>query len=71
MANSKKQQLMEQISADPVWKAGYTTGFERCRVDVLSHLEKKYMADDAPDRGTPEAQAILSLARELSELMKL
>ena len=56
---------------DPVWKAGVEHGYATCRAEVLSHLEKCYIGDPGrPDRGTPEANAILKLARDLSAKLK-
>ena len=53
---------------DPVWRAGYGAGFGDCRTQVLTFLEKKYIQnDDRPDRGSPQADAILQLARELAQ----
>lgn len=43
---------------------GFQEGVKKGHLDVIDWLEKKYLAEDAPDRGTPEAQAILTLARE-------
>lgn len=43
---------------------------DELRAQVLGFLEQKYMADDAPERGSAEANGILDLSREISELLK-
>lgn len=53
------------------YRVGYGEGYKDCRMKVLNHLSYKYINDpNRPDRGSPEALAILALVRELSELMK-
>lgn len=49
---------------------GRKEGREGLRKEVLDWLEAKYMAPEI-ERKTPEAEAILSLARELSLFMKV
>ena len=49
------------------FKNGASHGFDELRVEALRFLENKYLHDeDRPDRGTPKAEAILELTRELS-----
>lgn len=51
----------------PIFEVGRKQGREEMRVKALSFLQDKYLKDaNRPDRGTPEANAILKLARELS-----
>jgi hypothetical protein len=53
-------------SYDLGFKNGASHGFDELRKDVLDWLQDKYITDpDRPDRGTPKAEAILDLAREL------
>jgi len=51
-------------------KIGSQVTKDEVRNEVLTYLEKKYMADDAPARGTTAAQAILDVARDMSEYLK-
>jgi hypothetical protein len=54
-------------SYDLGFKNGASHGFDELKQDVLSFLQDKYITDpNRPDRGTPEAEAILKLAGELS-----
>jgi flagellar biosynthesis/type III secretory pathway protein FliH len=46
---------------------GYEDGLEKGRLEVLDWLQEKYLADDAPARGSKKAQALLQLAREAAE----
>lgn len=49
------------------FKNGASHGFDELRQDVLTFLQDKYITDpNRPERGTPEAEAILRLAGELS-----
>ncbi len=60
-------------SRDPFQRgmeAGIKEGKRIMARDMVTWLEHKYMAPDAPDRGTPEAEAILKLTRELSEELR-
>lgn len=46
-------------------KEGFEDGLEKGRQEILDWLEHAYIkSPDRPDRGTPEAQAILTLARD-------
>lgn len=62
---------------DAAFELGVKTGtkitkqeaLDELRTEVLGFLEQKYMADDAPERGTAEANGILDLTRELSALL--
>lgn len=48
------------------FKKGAEHGFDELKTDVLDWLQAKYITDpDRPDRGSPEGEAILKLAREL------
>lgn len=70
MANDPAQ-IGEMVRNDPVWKAGVKEGKLQYQVKVLAYLEERYIKDDGrPDRGSPEGQAILNLARELSGYLK-
>jgi hypothetical protein len=51
------------------FKNGAKWGFTELRTDALSFLHDKYMGEGRPDRGSPEAKAILKLAGELAEFM--
>lgn len=54
-----------------VKKEGYTEGFKAGAQKVLDYLESRYMDEDKrPDRGTPEAKAILLLTKDLSNFMR-
>jgi 8-oxo-dGTP pyrophosphatase MutT (NUDIX family) len=69
-ARAKLERLTKLRPADPdyaIFQAGVEYGEDQLKKKALGFLQAKYMADDAPDRGTPEATAILALARELSE----
>jgi hypothetical protein len=51
------------------FKNGAKWGFVELRTEALSFLHDKYMGEDRPDRGSPEAEAILKVTKELSEFM--
>lgn len=55
---------------DPIWVLGSKSGYEKCRVEILGFLEEKYMGKGRPDRHSPKAEAILTLAREISAHLK-
>lgn len=42
---------------------------DEVRIEVLTYLEQRYMAADAPARGTVGAQAILDVARDMAEYL--
>lgn len=67
---SPQATFKEVAQAEQLYGTGVRDGNVLAFGEVLSHLEKKYMADDAPPRGTPEAEAILELAKELSNLLR-
>jgi len=72
-ARSKLDRLKRLKPGDPdfaIFKAGVEEGFNRGRKLSLDYLQEKYLGEDAPDRGTPEANAILTLARELTQHVK-
>lgn len=55
----------------PIFELGFTTGRDETRDLVLTHLQDKYIHGiDRPQRGSPEAKALLSLATELAELLR-
>lgn len=69
-ARAKLERLKNLRPGDPdyaIFTAGVEEGFNRGRKLSLDFLQEKYLADDAPDRGTPEANAILTLVRELTQ----
>lgn len=55
----------------PIFKAGVDEGRRAMRNKALSFLEQKYIGPNAPERGSIEGDAILTLARELSEELSL
>ena len=70
MANDKVA-LSQMVLNDPVWKAGIKEGKAQYRAKVLTYLQDRYINDEGrPDRGSPEGEAILNLARELSGYLK-
>lgn len=55
----------------PIFEAGVNYGVGETRKEVLSYLEKKYIEDeDRPDRKSPEAKALLAVARDLSTWLR-
>lgn len=72
MANTPKSVKVdldtEQI--EKIREEGRLEGVQQGRVEILNWLEAKYIGPDQPDRGTPEANAILVLAREASDYLK-
>ena len=53
------------------FKNGGIHGFDELKSAALSFLQAKYITDDdRPDRGTPEAEALLTVARELAAYME-
>jgi len=66
-----KKAIMEQVTNDPVWKAGVKEGYQQCQMKVLTFLEDRYIKDEGrPDRGSEGGKAILKLAQELSAYLK-
>lgn len=62
----------QRLPSNPVkcydlgFKNGASHGFDELRMGALTFLQDKYITDpNRPDRGTPEAEAILTLAKEL------
>lgn len=52
-------------------QVGYKRGVEEGHKDLLDWLDYAYMNDPGrPDRGTPEGEAILELARSASRYMR-
>lgn len=51
-------------------QVGHEEGLKEGRLQILEWLEGKYFADDAPDRGTEEAKAILAVAREAGAYLR-
>lgn len=57
-------------SYDLGFKSGAVHGFDEARMGVLTLLQDKYIKDpDRPDRGSPKAEAILELAKELDTFL--
>jgi hypothetical protein len=62
---------MAQSDFEKGRKLGQSEGLIAARKEALDFLQHKYIdAPDRPDRGTPEADAILSLAGQLSDHLK-
>jgi len=59
----------EKTAYDRGHGVGKQEGRTATRLEVINWLQSKYMGSGAPDRGTPEATAILKLTRELSEFL--
>jgi hypothetical protein len=66
----------QRLPSNPVknydlgFKNGALHGFDELRGETLTFLQNKYISDDdRPDRGSPEAKAILKVAQELSQFM--
>lgn len=64
-------QRPQRLPSNPIkcydlgFKNGASHGFDEFQQGALSWLQAKYLTDpDRPDRGTPEAEAILTLTRE-------
>lgn len=58
-------------AADPdsaIFKAGRKQGRQDARQEVLTHLQQRFMGVERTD--TPEAQAILLITREISQMFK-
>jgi hypothetical protein len=50
----------------PIFEAGLQEGRRQMQVKALTYLEDKYLsAPDRPDRNSPEAKWLLSMAKEL------
>lgn len=54
----------------PIYQTGLEQGRADMRREILTFLEKEYMGEDAPERGTPKAAAILELAHKASQHMR-
>lgn len=55
----------------PIFRVGVERGKMATQYEVLTFLEKKYIEDDErPERGSPEAKAILKVAKELAEYLR-
>jgi hypothetical protein len=77
LRRSKVIQRPQRLPSNPTknydlgFKNGAVHGFDELRSAALSFLQAKYITDeDRPDRGTPEAEAILKVAQELSVHME-
>jgi hypothetical protein len=53
----------------PVYKAGYDDGASETKSRILGRLEQKYLDPDV-ERGSDEGNAILALAKDVSEFIK-
>ena len=66
--------IARRLPADgPLRKAfddGVQQGRKEARQEVLTWLEKKYVDTKGPERGSPEARAMLQLAKELAEFLR-
>lgn len=62
--------LMYQSGWDDGHRAGFAEGRSKGRQEIVDWLEEKYTGKGRPDRGTPEARAILELAREAALYMR-
>jgi hypothetical protein len=51
----------------PIFEIGLKEGRAQMKKEALTFLQNKYLGENAPERGSIEAKAILQLARELSE----
>lgn len=49
---------------------GYKDGLRKGRIEIIDLLEKKYLAPDAPARGSEKAKAILELTCDISEHLR-
>ena len=66
LIDPKVNNIIRQVR-DESYKEGKIEGY----TDVLGWLEKKYLTDeDRPDRNSPEAKAILELAREIAAMVR-
>lgn len=61
---------LDTSQIDAVREEGRTEGVQQGRKEILDWLESKYLGPDAPNRGTPEAVALLTLAGEAANYMK-
>lgn len=50
-----------------VREEGFRDGQKKGRSEILDWLQDAYTGAEAPERGTPEAEAILELAREAAK----
>lgn len=52
----------------PIFEVGVEWGMDKVRKEVLDYLQYRYIdAPDRPNRGSPEAKALLSLTNDLSK----
>lgn len=59
-----------KAKVDQAYAVGEAAGLQRGRAEILSFLEDKYLGEDAPDRGSTQGEAILTLAREAAEHLR-
>lgn len=52
-------------------KGGVEEGRNEGRREILDWLENKYMGPDRPDRGSPEAKAILQLTNDAAKYIRV
>lgn len=62
----KPQPPSHAKTLDRVRADGKLEGRSEVRNEVFGYLQKMYTGKDAPERGTPEAEAILKVTRDLS-----
>ena len=55
---------------DHAQEVGRLEGVDQGRREILDWLQSRYLGENSPDRGSPEAQAVLTLAREASDYLK-
>lgn len=68
---SPKATLQEVKQAEALYQQGLKEGSMIGYGEILSVLEGKYMTgENRPERGSPEAEAILSLAQELGNMLR-
>jgi len=60
----------EVLNMERIYEQGLAEGNMMAYGEILTLLEAKYMGSEAPDRGSPEAKAILELAKELGNHLR-
>jgi hypothetical protein len=65
------RERMKKDPTFPIFELGYETGKREVADLIHEHLMDKYISGiDRPERGSPEAKALLGLATELTEKLK-
>jgi len=65
-AKKNRQDLELKKSRDEGFRDGVRTGHQ----DLIDWLQDRYMGSEGPERGTPQATALLTLARDASNHFK-